>query len=182
MRVDEMKVHIRKLLFSDRSSFLTMLARVREFDIEDQAVVVELLDLYLTNPIQKDYVFQVAVDYPEQIVGFICYGPTPLTEGTYDLYWIAVDPEFAGRGVGTQIIEQMENDLINLHARLVIIETTSARKYSPTRQFYLKNGYSLAEVIPDFYRRGEDRVTFSKYLSPEPSPEIQYGYIEWIDI
>jgi GNAT superfamily N-acetyltransferase len=170
------------LVDSDRTNLIGLLSRVHEFDAEDIAVVLELLDIYLLNRAQKDYIFQVAVDDQDRIVGFICYGPTPLTEGTYDLYWIAVDPGFAGQGIGTQIIEQMEKKLIRQHVRLVIIETTSARKYALTRQFYLKNGYFLAEVIPEFYRGGEDRVTFLKYLSPEPMPETQYGTVEWVEI
>ena len=94
----------------------------------------------------------------------MCFGPTPLTQGTFDLYWIAVDPACCARGVGTRLLLAAEEVMRSQYGRLVLIETSSGGGYELTRQFYLKNGYTLAETIPDFYRPGEDRVTFTKYL------------------
>ena len=174
-----MKINIIEPVDSDRPALVRLLSRVQEFDDVDIAIALELLGVYLSNSTQKDYIFRVAITEQNLMAGFICYGPTPLTEGTYDLYWIAVDPAYAGQGIGTQLIEQMEYDLIAHHVRLVIIETSSARKYILTRQFYLKNGYFLAEVIPDFYRWGEDRVTFAKFLSSDIIDEPRFGKIEY---
>ncbi len=107
----------------------------------------------------------MAEDEANTVVGYLCYGPTPLTVGTYDLYWVAVDPEFAGQGIGTLLLEHFENELRRVKGRLIVIETSSSQNYGATRQFYLKNGYHLAEAIKDFYQIGEDRVTYTKYLS-----------------
>jgi len=141
-----------------------LLSKINVFDAEDRAIAIELLDIYLEDPAQEDYKFSVAFDNDSQMVGYICYGPTPLTEGTYDLYWIAVDPQHAGQGVGTLLMRQLESLVKANHGRLVVIETSSSQQYVLTRQFYLKNGYVLAETIKDFYRPGEDRVTFVKYF------------------
>ena len=45
------------------------------------------------------------------LVGWICWGPTPCTIGTFDLYWIVVDPAWQGRGVGSALVAEMEGQL-----------------------------------------------------------------------
>ena len=39
----------------------------------------------------------------DAVLGYYCIGPTPATEGTFDLYWIAVEPSLHGRGVGSAL-------------------------------------------------------------------------------
>ena len=159
-----MDMTIRQLQKSDRAQLAGLLSRVNDFDDRDRALAIELVDIYLDNPAQKDYRFFVASIDDAHVIGYICYGPTPLTEGTYDLYWIAVDPVYGGQGVGTKLMKQVENTLKELQGRLIVIETSSSQQYKSTRWFYLKNGYGVADTIKDFYRPGEDRVTFVKYL------------------
>jgi ribosomal protein S18 acetylase RimI-like enzyme len=159
-----MAIVIRKAIREDRSALKQLLSKITVFDVEDRAIAIELLDIYLEDPAQEDYKFFAAFDDDSQMIGYICYGPTPLTEGTYDLYWIAVDPQYAGQGVGTLLMRQLESIVKASHGRLVVIETSSSQQYALTRRFYLKNKYVLAETIKDFYRPGEDRVTFVKYL------------------
>ena len=73
------------------------------------------------------------------LAGWICWGPTPCTLGTYDLYWMAVDPQLQGTGIGTALLLEMERRLQGL-ARLIIIETTGRPDYSATRAFYQARG------------------------------------------
>jgi ribosomal protein S18 acetylase RimI-like enzyme len=163
-----MQITLRNFVKADRPAIETILSRIEVFNAEDKALALELIDIALDDPGQKDYFFYVAEDEVHTVVGYLCYGPTPLTDGTYDLYWVAVDPEYAGQGIGTLLLKHFENEREREKGRLIVIETSSNQEYSPTRQFYLKNGYMLAEAIKDFYRIGEDRVTYTKYLSPSP--------------
>jgi ribosomal protein S18 acetylase RimI-like enzyme len=123
-----------------------------------------VLDADLDHPSQKDYTHWVATNDSDQAIGFVCYEPTPLTEGTNGLYWIAVDPNYAGQGISKLLLQTVENRLRDKNARLLFLEISSGQDYGLTRQFYLKNGYRIAEIIKDFYREGEDRVTFLKVL------------------
>lgn len=157
-----MQVLIRKLERRDRPIVAGFLSGINQFYDEDRVIALELIDIFLDVQEQKDYDCLVACDEINHAVGFICFGPTPLTDGTFDLYWIAVDPVYEGKGVGTLLLESMETMVKNTRGRMIIIETSSGQEYSLTRKFYLKNNYLLAETIKDFYHLGEDRVTFIK--------------------
>ncbi len=101
-----------------------------------------------------------------RIVGWICWGATPCTVATWDLYWMAVDPEVHGQGVGTALLEAMEHRLSD-KARLIVIDTSGRPDYAPTRAFYRARGYQTAAVVRDFYALGDDQVIFSKRLHRE---------------
>jgi len=155
---------VRSLTQRDRPILKRILGRIESFHAKDRAVALELIDIILNDPAQKDYMSLVSEDEAGRVNGFICFGPTPLTKGTYDIYWVAVDPETAGKGVGARLLHSVEARLRKKHGRLVIIETSSEEDYRRARKFYEKNGYQLAERIADFYRVGEDRVTYIKRL------------------
>jgi ribosomal protein S18 acetylase RimI-like enzyme len=155
---------IRSLSPQDRPLLVQLLARIPSFDQADQKVALQFIDFSIADPKQQDYFFQVAVNGDDQPIGYACYGSTPLTEGTYDLYWIAVDPSHAGQGIGTQLMQAVEQDLRAHEGRLLIIETSSDDDYEQTRKFYLNRGFAEAERIKNFYRPGEDRVTYYKGL------------------
>lgn len=97
-------------------------------------------------------------------VGFICYGPTPMTDGTFDLYWIAVDPSARRQGAGVALVRAMEADLARRAGRLVRIETSATEAYGPTRHFYSALEYREEARVRDFYRQGDDLVILSKRL------------------
>lgn len=159
-----MSISLRGLTKSDRALVNGLLSRIDVFNSEDVTLAMELVDAFLEDPRQKDYFFSIAVDENDQPVGYACYGPTPLTDGTYDLYWIAVDSGYAGKGIGTLLLKRFEDQVMAENGRLIVIETSSSPEYALTRHFYLKSGYRLAETIQDFFRKGEDRVTYVKVL------------------
>ncbi len=105
----------------------------------------------------------LGADLDGRLVGWICWGPTPCTLGTYDLYWMAVDPALQGAGVGTALVGEMEQRLAGI-ARLVVVETAGRPDYAATRAFYQARGYRATAVIPDFYAPGDDQVVFVKAL------------------
>jgi ribosomal protein S18 acetylase RimI-like enzyme len=96
--------------------------------------------------------------------GYVCFGPVPLTDGTWDLYWIAVDPDDQGRGLGRRLLAAAEAEIRSRGGRLLLIETASHAAYSATIAFYERSGYTLASRIADYYRVGEDKLVFEKRL------------------
>ena len=106
----------------------------------------------------------IAADVSGSLAGWIAWGPTPCTLGTYDLYWLVVDPARHGGGIGTALVREMEHRLRD-SARLIIVETAGRDDYAGTRAFYQALGYQPAARIPDFYAPGDDQVVYVKYLT-----------------
>jgi len=134
------------------------------FREEEVATAVELLDESLAG--DDDYRFVGAFDQTaETLVGYACWGPTPGTEGTHDLYWIVVDRDRQGAGLGTQLLREVERRLTADGCRLVVVETSSRTDYAPTRAFYEHRGYTRAATIPGYYAPGDDLVVYTKDLT-----------------
>ena len=114
----------------------------------------------------SDYIFLGAFDSTDALLGFACYGPTPGTDRTYDLYWIAVDPAAQGAGAGTLLLTDVERRLRDANARLVVVETSGRAAYHATRAFYHARAYAEAARVRDFYGPADDRVVFTKRLEP----------------
>ena len=87
-----------------------------------------------------------------------------MTEGTFDLYWIATDPAVRGQGVGSTLITAMETELRARNARLVRVETSATDDYGPTRGFYQRASYREEARLRDFYKAGDDLVILGKRL------------------
>ena len=100
--------------------------------------------------------------------GFACFGPTPATDRTYDLYWIAVDRAAQGSGCGSRLLTEVERRLEALHARMLVVETSSRSDYTATRAFYLRRGYVEAARVREFYAPADDRIILTKRLAGSP--------------
>ena len=59
-----------------------------------------------------------------QAVGWVCFGQTPCTVGTYDIYWIAVAPGMQGKGVGAALMAKAETLIAQQGGRLAVVETS----------------------------------------------------------
>src|SRR5205823_4553210 len=68
---------------------------------------------------------------------------TPLTDGTYDLYWIAVDPATQGKGYGRRLNTFAESEVVRRGGRLLLIETASQEVYAATIRFCERARYEV---------------------------------------
>lgn len=134
------------------------------FRPDEIEVALEVLDSYFAHP-ERDYTTLGAFTPGGDLLGYLCYGPTPCTVGTWDLYWIAVSPAAQNLGVGSQLLQEVERRLARDAARLVVIETSSLPAYQATRAFYRRRGYDEVARVKDFYSDGDDRVIFAKRIS-----------------
>lgn len=121
----------------------------------------ELIDLALQG--SRDYTV-LAAERDGKVVGYICYGATPMTEGTFDLYWIASDPNVRGQGIGAALVSAMEGDLRRRNGRLIRVETSATEAYGPTRGFYKAMKYEEESRFRDFYKVGDDLIILKKKL------------------
>jgi ribosomal protein S18 acetylase RimI-like enzyme len=142
-----------------------ILRATRFFRDPEIDIALEVLDAFFTRP-DQDYSTLGAFTLGGDLIAYVCYGPTPCTQGTYDLYWIAVAPAAQNAGAGTILLQEVERRLAEADARLVIVETSSQSLYQPTRAFYLRKGYIEVARVPDFYADGDDRLIFAKRIHP----------------
>lgn len=156
---------IRPMTPADRPAVLALIQATGFFRPDEVAVAEELIDITLDRPDQKDYGIVVAEGPGGEVAGYMTYGPTPLTLGTYDLYWMAVDPKAQGRGIGKALVLWLEEHVRREGGRLIVIETSSTEKYEPTRRFYLGLNYTEVARIPDFYGPGDGRIIYTKRMS-----------------
>jgi len=147
------------------------LARVREiveatgfFSGEESAVAVELLDDRLAKGPASDYRFLFGEE-EARIVGYAAYGRIALTRGSWDLYWIVVDPAAQGRGAGRALLVESERRIAMAGGERVYVETSSRPQYEPTRRFYERCGYHVAAALEDFYAPGDGKVIFVKRVA-----------------
>ena len=153
---------IRPMQESDKDTVMTILHVTAMFKQEEINVAEELIDIYLHQSDQNDYDIVIIENSDKYVAGYLCYGPTPLTKGTFDLYWMAVDPKEQGKGYGKKLVKWLEEKVKTNHGRLIVIETSSQPKYKPTRNFYENLNYKETARITDFYTKGDDRVIYVK--------------------
>ena len=169
-----MDIRLGPLSLHDRARVAELLASTKVFSRDEIAVALHLFDVSIADLAHpgaddakvRDYEFTGAF-LGERLIGYACAGPTPATEGTFDLYWLAVDPASQGKGVGRALVREVERDLRSRGARLLLVETSSRPDYENTRAFYARCGYTEAARIKDFYAPADDRIMLTTRLTTQ---------------
>lgn len=159
-----MRIEVRPMTVADKPAVMSILGNTPQFKPVEVTVAEELIDAYLEDPTGSGYLTLVG-EANSQIQGYICYGPTPLTEGTWDVYWLAVNRGEQGHGVGTRLLSSAEADITRRRGRLILIETSSKDSYEQAQRFYAARGYDMISRISDFYEPGDDRLTYLKKVA-----------------
>jgi len=140
-------------------------------------VAVELVEERLARGLASGYYFIFADDPATgRVLGYACFGPIACTQGSFDLYWIAVHNDLRGQGLGRAVLAEAERHITAgvpsatgaselIRGRRIYIETSSQPKYGPTRAFYLRCGYREEARFEGFYTEGDDKVVYSKRLA-----------------
>ena len=148
----------------DRDVVLEFMRATAFFRPDEIDIAAELLDESIAKGTRSCYQSFVTDDENGRAVGWVCFGATPCTVGTYDIYWIGVAPQRQGRGLGAALMDFAEREIANRGGRLSVVETSGRAIYHPTRQFYLRLGYHEAARITDFYAPGDDKIVYTKRL------------------
>jgi len=155
------------MVAADRSGVFRILESAGNFTPEEVATALELIDEWLElgeHSGYLTYVLDARDENNSEVLGYVCFGSTPLTESTYDLYWIAVDKSQHRGGVGKRLLKFAEEELVRRGGKMLLIETSSQETYGGTIQFYERTGYELVGKIKDYYKPGDDKLIFAKRL------------------
>ena len=123
----------------------------------------EMISDYLINEQSTDIWFTTVKQGEPISIGYCA--PERLTEGTFNLYAIAVRKDQQGKGIGKKMIDYIENQLQERGNRILIVETSGKPEFELTREFYIKCNYIKQAIIPEFYEEGDDKIVFWKKLA-----------------
>lgn len=149
----------------DGASINHIVATAGVFSQEEVDCVAELWEEYIRDGAEVSGYHFIVLEDEGEVTGFACYGPRALTQGTYDLFWIAVDSQKKRKGAGRLLMAQAEKNIAALGGRLIIVETSGTPAYAPTRAFYEGIGYCKEAVVKDFYAEGDDLVMYTRKVT-----------------
>jgi GNAT superfamily N-acetyltransferase len=157
-------IKIRKLEKEDKPALMEILNNTPEFTVEEVIIAEEVIDASLDEPETSGYYSLAAENEDGVFIGFISYGPVPMTQYAWDLYWLAIKHEFQGHGSGAALLKAAEQKIAQAGGRMAFIETSGKAQYDKTRRFYITNNYIEICNIPDFYAPGDAKVLYQKIL------------------
>jgi D-alanine-D-alanine ligase len=148
----------------DPAAVETLLRRAVVFSNEEIAIGRELVEERMGHGSASGYEFRFA-DEGDDLLGYCCFGPIPLTRSAWDLYWIAVDPVARGRGIGRALMDALADAAKSAGCGAIYIDTSSRAEYEPAHRLYAGAGYKLAARLPDFYAPGDDKLILTRSLA-----------------
>jgi ribosomal protein S18 acetylase RimI-like enzyme len=148
---------------SDSLNVATILKSTGFFKPHEIDVAIELVEETLKNGAGSGYRFNF-LEIEGKTVGYSCFGEIPVTIKNFDLYWIAVDNNYRGKGLGRLLMEKTEADIQALGGRGIYIETSNKEMYKPTMVFYKNCGYEQVALFKDFYDVNDNKAVFHKKL------------------
>ncbi|MCI0416336.1 GNAT family N-acetyltransferase [bacterium] len=157
-------MEIRRVQHTDHNRIAEILLDVKNFNPEEVRIALELVDDAVEKGERSDYQVYVLEEEDSVIRGYTCYGKTPLTDSTFDFYWLAVDPASQGKGYGRVLISFVEEQVRRAGGTILVLETSSLESYNRTLRIYRECGYQIVARIKNFYRPGDDKIILTKEL------------------
>jgi GNAT superfamily N-acetyltransferase len=176
-RVAAQLSHISPAHAADRELIVTIADHTGAFSAEELVTVREMFESYLKDPVSPaGYRFSAYRD-PDtgQMLGYVCWGFTSLSEGSVDLFWLATDPAAQGRGIATLLFRSVEAEARAAGRWLLMLYTSSSPAYAAARRMYIREGYYLAMQLSGFYHRGDDLCVYVKELDAQRVPPVELG-------
>lgn len=154
-----MSIEIRPIAVEDLPALKTV---VEASELFTSDMLEDMMSDYFTNDrSQEIWLTSTVADRPVAIA--FC-APERMTQGTWNLYLIAVHPDNRGKGIGTAMVQQIEQMLLVRGERILLVETSGLEDFAKTRSFYQRCGYEEEARIREFYQAGEDKIVFRKSL------------------
>ena len=163
MSAEPLKLNIRRARPSDRAAVMSILAATNSFRPNELLIAREVFDDAIAKGPKGDYQSFVAEE-KRNTVGWLCFGPTPCTLGTFDIYWVVVHPRNQKCGIGSFLMQYAESLIKKRSGRMIVIDTSGSPRYLSARRFYRSNGYRRMAGLKNFYAPGDDKIIYDKRL------------------
>ncbi len=155
---------IRPILPDDTTALLALTDAIG-FEPNELEVLNKMLADYFAGDSDSEQFW--ITDDDDGPVGVAYCAPERMTNGTWNLYLIAVRPDRQGQGRGAALLRYIEEALTARGERLLLVETSGLASFERTRAFYRKCGYQEEARIRDFYKAGDDKIVYRKALAAQ---------------
>ncbi|HPN72701.1 MAG TPA: GNAT family N-acetyltransferase [Candidatus Omnitrophota bacterium] len=149
----------------EKAKILEAAERTGVFRPKEVDVLEELIDEMSSN---KETTYRtLSISEGEDLAAFAIFGRTPLTDFSWDVYWLVVSPEYQGKGLGGRLMDEAERLMTADFPEAVIrVETSTRKEYAGARKFYAGKGYREVGTIEDFYSKRDGIVIYAKKIAP----------------
>ena len=99
-------------------------------------------------------------------VGFVMTGPLLIDKGSLvasEVLAIAVDPGYQANGIGSMLLQAIEDQAQKMHVEQLVLHT--ARNNKSALRLFEAHGFCLKRSISRFYPKGQDALEMMKTLS-----------------
>ena len=151
---------IRPTIPNDTNALLALANAAIGFEPNELEELSKMLTDYFNSDNESGHFW--LTDDDNGVVAAAYCAPEKMTNGTWNLLFLAVRPDRQGQGCGTAMIRYVEQILRERGERLLLIETLAS--FERTRKFYCKCGYEEEARIRDFYDSGYDKIVYRKVL------------------
>jgi ribosomal protein S18 acetylase RimI-like enzyme len=143
---------------ADPEKIKALVAGTGVFSEEEARLAAELATTTLDG--SETYRFLFAEEPGGALLGFTCFDRIPLSDVSFDLYWIAVRADRQGTGLARELIERTARFAKPKHGLWLFAETSSRQPYARARAFYASAGFEEVARFEDFYNAGDAKVIF----------------------
>jgi GNAT superfamily N-acetyltransferase len=155
---------IRLITPDDANGLLDLAEATGLFEADQLAELAQMLDRHFSNEADSQEIW--LLDYDNAPVGVAYAAPERMTDRTWNLYLIAIHPDYQKQGRGATLLQYVEKLLTERGARMLLVETSGTEDFEYVRVFYRHRGYKEEARIRDFYTDGVDKIVFCKLLEP----------------
>lgn len=154
---------IRAIASDDTTALLALAEATGLFQPEEIGGLAQMLAAHFDDVTHSSDIW--LTDDDRGLVGIAYFAPERMTEGTWNLYLIAIHPKYQRQGRGAALLAHIEEMLAERGERILLVETSGLESFDYVRAFYRKNGFEEEARIRDFYRSGDDKIVFRKVLA-----------------
>ena len=147
---------------NDTTALITLAEATGLFEPSQTEELAKMLDQHFNGGTENQDLW--FTDDDNDVVGVAYVAQERMTEGTWNLYLIAIHPDRQRQGRGVALLRHVEQVLADCGERVLLVETSGLESFEYVRSFYRKSGYNEEARIREFYKTGDDKIIFRKAL------------------
>ncbi|MBI9080102.1 MAG: GNAT family N-acetyltransferase [Pseudodesulfovibrio sp.] len=109
----------------------------------------------------------------EEPIGFLCFAEIPHWPHNYELFGIAVTPDYQRLGIGSALMAEMERMVTTRSGKRIFLETGDSRLFETPRLFYEANNYTMEQRFFKQFIPKDDAIVYCRTIESEKGLNCQ---------